>query len=46
MSFVKKKQSEQFKMSDLGSLSYFLGIEVDRTDEMVTISLNNTILRN
>ena len=26
--FVKKKLSEQFMMSDLGPLSYFLGIEV------------------
>lgn len=33
IAFVKKKLSEQFKMSDLGSLSYFLGIEVDHTDD-------------
>jgi hypothetical protein len=33
IAFVKRKLSEQFKMSDLGSLSYFLGIEVDCTDD-------------
>jgi hypothetical protein len=33
IAFVKKKLSEQFKMSDSGSLSYFLGIEVNRTDD-------------
>jgi hypothetical protein len=33
ISFVKKKLSEQFKMSDLGSISYFLGIEVKHTDD-------------
>ena len=33
IAFVKKKLSEQFKMSDLGHLSYFLGIEVDRTND-------------
>jgi hypothetical protein len=31
--FVKRKLSEQFKMSDLGSLSYFVGIEVDCTND-------------
>ncbi|XP_044333777.1 uncharacterized mitochondrial protein AtMg00810 [Triticum aestivum] len=36
--FVKKKLSEQFKMSDLGSLSYFLGIEVEHTDDGYYIS--------
>jgi hypothetical protein len=30
---VKRKLSEQFKMSDLGSLRYFLGIEVDCTND-------------
>jgi hypothetical protein len=33
IAFVKRKLSEQFKMSDLGSLSYFLGIEVDCTED-------------
>jgi histone deacetylase 1/2 len=33
IAFVKKNLSEQFQISDLGSLSYFLGIEVDRTDD-------------
>jgi len=38
IAFVKRKLSEQFKMSDLGSLSYFLGIEVDCTDDGYYIS--------
>jgi hypothetical protein len=38
ISFVKKKLSEQFKMSDLGSLGYFLGIEVKHTDDGCYIS--------
>ncbi|XP_044428537.1 uncharacterized mitochondrial protein AtMg00810-like, partial [Triticum aestivum] len=33
IAFVKRKLSKQFKMSDLGSLSYFLGIGVDHTEE-------------
>ena len=38
IAFVKRKLSEQFKMSDLGSLSYFLGIEVDCTNDGYYIS--------
>ena len=33
VAFVKERLSEQFKMSDLGPLSYFLGIEVSCTDD-------------
>ncbi len=43
ISFVKKKLSEQFKMSDLGVLSYFLGIEVDHTDEGYYLSQHRYI---
>jgi hypothetical protein len=38
IAFVKKKLSEQFKMSDLGCLGYFLGIEVDHTNDGYYIS--------
>ncbi|XP_037459546.1 uncharacterized mitochondrial protein AtMg00810-like [Triticum dicoccoides] len=38
IAFVKKKLSEQFKMSDLGPLSYFLGIEIEHTDDGYYIS--------
>ncbi|XP_037474093.1 uncharacterized protein LOC119350282 [Triticum dicoccoides] len=36
IAFVKKKLSEQFKMSDLGPLSYFLGIEIEHTDDVAS----------
>src|SRR5438105_11841022 len=43
ISFVKKKLSEQFKMSDLGVLSYFLGIKVDHTDKGYYLSQHRYI---
>ena len=43
ISFVKKKLSEQFKMSDLGVLGYFLSIEVDHTDEGYYLSQHRYI---
>jgi hypothetical protein len=33
IAFVKARFSEQFLMSDLGSLRYFLGIEVSSTSD-------------
>ena len=38
IAFVKIKLSEQFKMLDLGSLNYFLGIQVDCTNDGYYIS--------
>src|SRR6266540_984608 len=43
ISFVKKKLSEQFKMSDLGALNYFLGIKVDHTDKGYYLSRHQYI---
>src|SRR6266540_231606 len=43
ISFVKKKLSEQFKMSNLGVLSYFFGIQVDHTDEGYYLSQHRYI---
>ena len=33
----KKGMSERFEMSDLGTLTYYLGIEVDQNDEGITL---------
>ena len=38
ISFVKARLSEQFLMSDLGPLRYFLGIEVSSTSDAFFIS--------
>jgi hypothetical protein len=38
IAFVKSRLSEQFMMSDLGPLSYFLGIEITSTADGYYIS--------
>lgn len=38
ITFVKQRLSEQFMMSDLGPLSYFLGIEVTSAAEGYSLS--------
>ena len=38
IAFVKARLSEQFLMSDLGPLRYFLGIEVSSTSDGISIS--------
>lgn len=35
---IKKFLNSQFKMTDLGELRYFLGIEVDRSEKGIFIS--------
>lgn len=35
---TKKFLNSQFKMKDLGELRYFLGIEVDRSDQGIFLS--------
>ena len=43
ISFVKKHLGEQFQMSDLGPLSYFLGIEVQNSAQGYSISQSKYI---
>ena len=43
ISFVKKHLGEQFQMSDLGPLSYFLGIEVQNSGQGYSISQSKYI---
>ena len=37
MEALKEKLSSRFKMTDLGAISYYLGIEVDVTDDLITM---------
>ena len=43
ISLVKRHLSQQFQMTDLGPLSYFLGIEVSRSDKGYYISQSKYI---
>ena len=43
IAFVKARLSEQFLMSDLGPLRYFIGIEVSSTHEGGILSISRKI---